>query len=135
MHGLLLGKFSAPDPEFKDLLARAWGEHFELRKQGIPPPIPGFGHFLNAIARQDVGRGVGADGLSTDISRCIPIYVLVVIFTYMVRIFLSHPIEGTDRPLSWKRIELVGIGKKVGWDTLSDIRWIGLLPSLQKAYT
>ena len=87
---------------------------------------------LESRARLKLGKSPGVDGVTSEIWKALPVSVVLAIWKLFKHRVL--PCGDDASPTCWRIIEFVGFPKTTLVQRLSQFRWIGLTPTLQKWY-
>ena len=98
---------------------------------GWQPPVVKFHDFLNALASAKNCKQPGSDGVVTEMVRALSWTTLLWLYLlFLVRLGGWE----TEKPEAWKEVILTAIPKKTDKSGLQSMRYISLLPVLQKFY-
>ena len=98
---------------------------------GWQPPAVKFHDFLNALASAKMGKRPGSDGVVVEMVRALS-------WSTLLRLYLLFLVRlggwETERPDAWREGVLTAIPKKSGKVGFRSMRYISLLPVIQKFY-
>ena len=89
-----------------------------------------FWDFLQGRARMRVNKAVGADGVPSEVYKCLPFICLLHIYELFEKRVRFE--DGENSSPFWKMLEFVGIPKANRPSRLDQLRWVCKTPVLQK---
>ena len=98
---------------------------------GLQPPAVKFHDFLNALASAKMGKQPGSDSVVVEMVRALSWSTLLWLYLlFLVRLGGWE----TERPDAWREVVLTAIPKKSDKVGFRSMRYISLLPVIQKFY-